>query len=48
MMVAMNGLILPQSADIPAGIITSSDGTGNIDDSRVINMKISKYPIVPK
>jgi len=46
--VAIIGLIFPHTADTPAGIITSSDGTGIIDDSIVINIKISRYPIVPK
>lgn len=46
--VARNGSILPATADTPAGIMTSSDGTGMIDDSIAMRTNISRYPIVPK
>jgi hypothetical protein len=42
------GSIFHPTAEIPAGIITSSDGTGMIDDSMVIRINISRYPILPK
>ena len=44
-MVARTGSIIPLAALIPAGIMTTSEGKGIIEDSMVMRINISRYPI---